>query len=372
MDLIGFELRPFIHLAFAWIPRYFRKEHRCFFSTPINSEFYEWWSNQPEISEDDSREINDTINTYFNYSEEKSPNQNVTSKNSLSEANCAIEENSLNGENWELSLLNPIEGNQDKVSDEILESDQIQEVLEESKLTSLHVRSKKVDFSKVFFHIKMFIVEEAYKLKYLKDRYGRQPDSDKIVEYPKKPGRKWHQISWDKSILRDNILQFLNNLIESDQRKDAGLTSAGALIKNIPDELLKNMFKISAYKKKFETTIDSYLVSYTEGFANVFDIPQSQLSVEEFLWFISIRFPKQNVIKIIKGMQSPLSLSQELISKIKRFIDWRNKHSIKMLKSQYVSNPVFKLLVIKTKEMYFPNISASVKDKYSKLFAIFD
>ena len=132
------------------------------------------------------------------------------------------------------------------------------------------------------------------------------------------------------------------------------------------------MFKISAYKKKFETTIDSYLVSYTEGFAKVFDIPQSQLSVEEFLWFISISFPKQNVIKIIEGMQSSLSLSHNLISKIKSFIDWRNKHSIKMLKSQYVSNPVFKLLVIKTKEMYFPNISASVKDKYSKLFAIFD
>ena len=188
-------------------------------SSPINSEFYEWWSNQPEISEDDSREINDTINTYFNYSQEKSPNQNVTSKNSLSEANCAIEENSLNGENWELSLLNPIEGNQDKVSDEILESDQIQEVLEESKLTSLHVRSKKVDFSKVFFHIKMFIVEEAYKLKYLKDRYGRQPDSDKIVEYPKKPGRKWHQISWDKNILRDKMLLFLNSLIEREIRE---------------------------------------------------------------------------------------------------------------------------------------------------------
>ena len=87
-------------------------------------------------------------------------------------------------------MVNPIESNHDKVSDEILESDQIQEMLEESKLTSLHVRSEKVDFSKVSSHIKMFIVDEAYRLKYLKDRYGRQPHSDKIVEYPKKPGRK--------------------------------------------------------------------------------------------------------------------------------------------------------------------------------------
>ena len=220
-----------------------------------------------------------------------------------------------------MSLVNPIEGNKDKVSDEILESTKTQEVFEENKLTSLHTRSKKLDFSKVSFHIKMFINDKAYRLKYLKDRYGRQPDSDKIVEYPKKPGRKCHQISWDKNILRDNILLFLNSLKESDQRKDAGLTSAGALIKNISDEFLKNMFKISAYKKKFETTIDSYLVSYIEGFSKVFDVSQSQISVEEFLWFISIRFPKQNVFKIIEGMQSPLSLSQELLNKIKKFMD---------------------------------------------------
>ena len=142
-------------------------------------------------------------------------------KNSLSEDKFIIEENSLNGENWELSLVNPIESNQDKVSEEILESDQIQEVFEESKLTSLCARSKKLDFSKVSSHIKMFIVDEAYRLKYLKDRYGRQPDSDEIVEYPKKPGRKRHQMIWDKIILTKKALNLLNSLKESDQRKDA-------------------------------------------------------------------------------------------------------------------------------------------------------
>ena len=58
----------------------FISEETRVLSTPINSEFDEWFSNQPEISEIDWEKINNAIIADFSDLKEKSPNQNVTSK----------------------------------------------------------------------------------------------------------------------------------------------------------------------------------------------------------------------------------------------------------------------------------------------------
>ena len=239
------------------------------------------------------------------------------------------------------------------------------------KITNSCFPSKSEVRSNLASHIYNFITDLEYRYNYLKMRYNRGRDL-KLVENPiNNRGKCRDFIDWSPQVLLHKLVESLNKLIDVDQRKDAEINSTGAMLKRIPDCILKSMFKISAYKKNFYTTVDSYMIAYTEGFIKIFNSKNDDPTIESFVDFISLKYPKDNVSKIIVILQNSGHITLDFASKANKFISTREKHTQKHLQLHYNQNSTFKI-IIQNPQIFNLHLSSRCQSKLSSFLKLFN